>query len=62
MSHESLGTITLDNFLKEIEKLKEASALLEQIYLAIGPHNSKKISPELMESLNTFFHFSDEWL
>jgi ribulose bisphosphate carboxylase small subunit len=49
----------LEELLAEIENLKQAKDLLEQVYLATGPYGERPIPEDLCWKINGFFKFDD---
>ena len=48
----------VDKFLEEIEDLKKAKALLEEIWIEIGPY-STVLKDSLQQKINNYFRFDD---
>lgn len=51
----------IDIFVKEIEKLKLAYELLEQVYVKIGAYNEGKINDDLCYKIREYFNFDDSY-
>lgn len=51
----------LEAFLREVERLQEAHALLEEVWTALGPYfmPGAKLTPELESKLQKYFAFDD---
>lgn len=52
-------TLNLDTLLAEIAHLKEAEALLEQIWMELGPYFDGEIDNKTRSRLQAFFNFDD---
>ena len=53
------GSPTLDKVLEEVETLKEARTLLEQVYLDIGPYQGGELKDDTWSRVRDFFGFDD---
>lgn len=53
----------IDKLIEEIEKMKEAHAILYDIYIDIGPYfsqnSTRKISDNTLNKLRKYFNFND---
>ena len=59
---EKMITMNIDrinSLIDDIERLKAGYKLLEDIYLEVGPYESKKIPEELCYKMREFFGFDD---
>ena len=52
-------TMNLDSLIEEIQDLKEAKRLLEELFWAVGPHGSDMPPERLMIRLQKYFNFGD---
>jgi hypothetical protein len=50
---------TLDKLLEDVNKLKQAYSLLEQVWLEHCPYGQDPIPDELRYRINDFFNFDD---
>ena len=49
----------IDELIEEMNSLRKAKCLLEQIYLDIGPYGHGAIRPETLGLLTGYFDFDD---
>ena len=49
----------LDQLLIEMQKLKIAKELLDDVYRDIGPYNTGKVTRETLNKLQKFYKFDD---
>lgn len=56
---EKLSQCFINKFFEEIQYLKEAEKLLEQVYLDIGSYNTRGVTFETSKKINDHFKFND---
>lgn len=49
----------IDELIAELEKLKRAEAILEQVYLEYSPYGHGKITPKTLQLMKDYFEFDD---
>lgn len=49
----------LEQLLKEIEDLREAKAILESVWVDIGPFHTNPVSDKTQDDINKYFGFDD---
>jgi hypothetical protein len=47
------------NLMEEVDRLRQAEALLEEIYLMSGPYQSRPIPAETWRKIQEFYNFDD---
>lgn len=58
--HEMLKEFpNIEKFIEEINDLKEASRLLEKVWLEVCPYGIDKLSDKTRHEINDYFKFDD---